>query len=109
MVAARRRFTARVFTRSPTTALWIALLLCGVAPGAQKYALIIGIGQYLPGQDLPELAGPSNDAQAVSGALEDEYGFLKKNIRLLLDGTATRSAILAALDELSARIKPGDY
>lgn len=71
------------------------------------HALLIGINHYpaLPGKDLQ---GCVNDAQAVAALLRTRFGFPEKNIALLLDAAATRAGILAALDQLVRRAKPGE-
>lgn len=63
-------------------------------------ALVIGINQYeqAGGSGWPTLRSARADAEAISKVLSDDYGF---HVQTLLDGEATRSAILNALDEFA--------
>jgi hypothetical protein len=63
------------------------------------HALVIGISHYL---HAPELR-TTQDAQDVAAALADPAccGYPPAAVRVLLDGSATRDAILAALDALA--------
>lgn len=63
------------------------------------HALVIGISRYL---HAPELR-TTQDAQDVAAALADPAccGYPPAAVRVLLDGDATRAAILAALDALA--------
>lgn len=71
----------------------------GVSPQEKKTAFIIGISNA-PGAD--PIPGSKTDALTVRDALL-RYGFLKKNITMLLDGQATRAAILDGLADLAER------
>lgn len=64
-------------------------------------AIVIGINDYqtLSGDGWGKLGTARGDAEAVAKVLEDKYGFETKR---LLDGGATRAAVLEALDELVA-------
>jgi Caspase domain len=84
-------------------------LLSAVAWAAQKHALLIGISHYIPGQRLDDLAGPGPDVAAIAAALDRDFGFPKENVRILRDAEASRQGILDALDQLIARVSPGDY
>lgn len=92
----------------------ILAILCAISAGAQARdrALVVGINRY-PGismNGLPaDLRGAVPDARAFADALVDVFGFERGDIRLLLDGQATRGAILAGLEEwLIAGSRPGD-
>lgn len=63
-------------------------------------ALVIGINRYAPadGNGWHPLDTARADAEAVAAILAGEYGF---RVRTLLDGEASRAAILNALDELA--------
>jgi len=63
-------------------------------------ALVIGINRYAPaGADgWQPLQSARADAEAVAGVLASDYGF---SVQTLLDGDATRAALLNALDELA--------
>jgi len=69
-----------------------------VAP-AKRTALIVGINNAAGTSPLP---GSIRDATNLHDALIG-YGFREENITLLLEGSATRPAILSALDALAAR------
>ena len=69
-------------------------------PSASKrHALVIGINEARGGKRLP---GSITDANNVRDALL-MYGFKRDNIMMLLDGAATRSAILDGLERLAQR------
>jgi peptidoglycan/xylan/chitin deacetylase (PgdA/CDA1 family)/uncharacterized caspase-like protein len=62
----------------------------------QSHAVIIGINAYA---NWPKLAYAANDAKAVRELLITRFGFAPDHIRTLLDGEATRDAIMAALGD----------
>lgn len=72
---------------------------------ANSWALVIGINAYQKG--LPRLNYAVADAKAVADALA-ELGFPRRNIRLLLDGDATRARIERVLYREFAQIGPED-
>ena len=55
-----------------------------------------------------QLHGCVNDATVMRDTLRDVFGFLKENLRLLTDASATRTEILAALDELVRQTRTED-
>jgi len=63
-------------------------------------ALVIGINQYAKngGEGWQTLNCARADAEAVANTLSQDYGF---QVHTLLDGEATRAAILNALDDLA--------
>ncbi|MCX6031511.1 MAG: caspase family protein [Chloroflexi bacterium] len=67
------------------------------------HALVIGIASYQHVTALP--ATVLQDAQAIHDALVDSAvcGYATENVRLLLDGQATRDAIRGALADLAGR------
>ena len=67
------------------------------------HALVVGIANYEAVNRLP--ASVLNDAQDIARLLCDPSicGYPPENVRLLLDASATRQAILAALNELARR------
>ena len=67
------------------------------------HALVIGINDYANWQKLRQAR---EDAEALAGLLKSGYGFT--DVRTLLDGQATRSAILKELYSLSSRLGPSD-
>jgi len=70
-----------------------------------SWALIIGINAY---QDLNPLNYAVNDAQAVYSLLTTELGFPPDKVTLLLDGDATRQAILDTWLELTDKAADPD-
>jgi peptidoglycan/xylan/chitin deacetylase (PgdA/CDA1 family)/uncharacterized caspase-like protein len=62
----------------------------------QSHAVIIGINDYA---SWPKLAYAVNDAKAMRELLIRRYGFAQDHIKTLLDGEATRDAIMAVLGD----------
>src|SRR5579864_7006865 len=58
-----------------------------------SHALVIGINKY---KHTNPLAYAANDASAVAAVLVDKFGFPEKNVTLLLDAKATKTAISQA-------------
>ena len=75
-------------------------------PVMDTHALVIGIAEYLHINPLPAIV--RQDALDIRDLLVDpgRCGSPGENVRLLLDGQATREAILAALADLAARAGP---
>ncbi len=72
------------------------------AGSQQRTALIIGINKAAGAEAL---AGAVPDAKNIRTALL-RYGFPDGNIKMLLDGEATRPAIISELRSLAARTSP---
>lgn len=76
-----------------------------------KWAVVIGISDYTHfgdeiGGDLP---GAGNDARAVADVLVNRYGFPADNVKLILDGAATRDRLVTELSEwLPSVARKGD-
>ena len=70
--------------------------------GGRNYALVIGINRY---QQIPQLNTAVNDASEVARVLQENYGF---TATLLLDGKATRSAIIKELNAIKNRMAAND-
>lgn len=73
-----------------------------LAPHPMRRALIVGINKYAvnPATDRAgNLDGAVNDALAIAEVLKLRHGFAARDIRLLLDGKATRDGILKAIQE----------
>ena len=79
----------------------LAELMAAVDFG-RYHALIIGNNNY-PAADIPALRSAVNDARTVAEVLESDYSF---DVNLLEN--ATRSQIIAALDEQSRSLGPQD-
>jgi hypothetical protein len=73
--------------------------------GVTRHALLIGIGDYSFGN---QLEGPRHDVEALAKALIDNWGVEREHVTTLVDGDATRTAILAAIDALLQATRPGD-
>lgn len=76
-----------------------------------RWALVVGISDYTHfgdeiGGDLP---GAANDARAVADVLVNKYGFSPDNVKLILDGAATRDRLVSELSGwLPSVARPGD-
>lgn len=68
----------------------------------KSYALVIGINQY---QNIDRLRTATADAQEVAQVLREYYGF---ETRLILDGKATRTAIMKEMNDLKNRLNSED-
>ncbi len=90
------------------TVMAVIWLLTASHAWGTDLALLIGIGQY-ENAKVNKLAGPVNDVRSMNDALVKRLGFSSENIVTLLDSQATKKAILAALDQLEARSKAGDF
>ena len=75
-----------------------------LAPG--RRALLIGIDTY---EAVSPLRGPANDAEDMAEFLVEQAGFQRRDLRILLNGEATRDNILAAVESwLIQGTRPGD-
>jgi hypothetical protein len=70
-----------------------------------RRAVCIGIDDY-PGPE--SLNGCVNDAQAWSEVLQDLFGFAEGDVKLLLNKSATRKNIIAAIQTLFSDLNDGD-
>lgn len=85
----------------------ILLLLLPLFVGAQeRYALVIGIGQYPEDSGWSQIHG-DNDVVIIKQLLL-EQGFRAENVAVLMNARATKHGILSALDELRSRAGQGD-
>lgn len=73
--------------------------LTSVAGFSHNVAVVIGIDDY--GNGVPRLRTAVSDAHAVGDMLRDSHGF---DVKLLVDGAATRAGIIAALREAGGRV-----
>lgn len=85
-----------------STASWAAGEAASTSKGAEWRALVIGVDAYVT---LPKLKGAVNDANDIASTLK-RAGV--SDVTVLLDGTASRSRILAAWKGLVDRSAPGD-
>lgn len=90
--------------------LWTAVaLVClnGFASGRTddaepvRRALLVGIQDYPGGPGWPPLRGTRADVEAMRTALVERAGFDADDVHLLLDGDATRDAILGGFERLA--------
>lgn len=89
-------------------ALLLSLSLFSGAQAADR-ALLIGIGTYATLPEKMFLEGPKNDVPLIEKLLKEKQGFAPDAIRVLKDKDATKTAILASIDEwLIAGTQPGD-
>ena len=73
-----------------------------------RYALCVGINEF---KSLPRsswLNGCVNDAKDISKTLR-KLGFPARNIQVLCDRDATKKKVMAALEAMVAKAKPGDH
>lgn len=82
-------------------------LLSSTAQAADKWALLIGVGDYIHGTRL-DLKGPPNDVQMFRELLLTKYGFEATKIRTLVDAHATKANIISALEDVGSKAKEGD-
>ncbi len=93
---------SRVFPAILVLVLATAVVRGETAAAARNYALIVGISEY---PEYGRLAYATNDAIGMAG-LARKRGF--DYLTLLLNGDATREKIVAAIDDLHARLGPED-
>ena len=90
--------------------LYMGILFCftGLAR-AEKYALLIGVGDYVYFGKRDDLEGPPHDVEVLKNLLVQKWNFDEAKITTLVDREARRGAILNALDSLSERTSSGDF
>jgi hypothetical protein len=71
-----------------------------------KKALCVGINDYP--YDGNDLNGCVNDAKAWAGLLTSKFGFSGSDVKLLLDGEATKAKMMDGLKSLLAGARSGD-
>lgn len=80
--------------------------ILGEPSAGERYAIIIGISDY-PGTAY-DLQYADDDAIDMKKALVENYGFADSNIILLTDLSATRAAILTAIENVGNRASNKD-
>src|SRR5580704_1195907 len=94
----------------PTLRKLLLLSIVALYPlAAEKRALLIGIGHYIPNQGMKNLEGAIPDVDALSATLIRDFGFKTENVLVVKDKDASRAGILAAFDKLIASVSKGDY
>jgi hypothetical protein len=97
------RIVMRNFIYLPIFMLILSLPgLCSAK--AIRYGLLVGVSNY----PTAALEGPINDVSAMKQVLVKRWGFLPKNIKILIDETSTKKNILKELDLLYKKTKKGD-
>lgn len=91
-------------TRNNVAASTVAAITQTAAQG-KFYALLIGVQDYQD-QSIQSLEGPVGDAATLSQALTNNYTFNNESVTLLKN--PTRAQFFAALDDISAKVKPED-
>lgn len=86
--------------------LLILLLSSFFSAKAEKHALIIAIGDY-PAKTGWSTISSVNDVPLIKQSLLAN-GFLETNIKTLIDAEATKQGIIKAIENLKAKLKPGD-
>ena len=86
--------------------LLLLFLLSALTASAEKYGLIIAIGNY-PAKTGWSSISSLNDVPLIKQALINQ-GFLEKNITELIDDQATKAGIINAIENLKAKLQPGD-
>ena len=95
-----------------------ALVLAGLAFAVtsvyaqERYAVLVGVGEYVNLAEKFQLQGPPNDAQLAREYLLTVEGFDVANVFWLADDAPlppTRANILAAFDELDRLVQAGDF
>jgi uncharacterized caspase-like protein len=69
-----------------------------------KHALLVGIDEYID-PNIPRVHGAVDDAIALKQILVSRYGFRDSDIILLLNGDATRQAIMGAFQNLVVKAR----
>ncbi len=91
------------------------LSLCFQISAQKKYALLVGIDEYIPkGKNavknfrLGNLDGCVNDVAAINEILITKFGFKNNEIKILLNANACRDSIIAQFKNLANIPKKGD-
>lgn len=99
----------------PLAVILAAVPLLAFGPGERvaptHWALMIGISDYIHFDDVEggDLPGAQYDAMGMRDVLLQKYEFPEENIRLLLNGEATRAAIEESITGwLAQNARPGD-
>ena len=90
----------------------IFLAMAAVSFAQERYAVLVGVGQYPHLSDSLQLAGPSNDVRLVRNYLLNVEGFNEDDIAWLSDEAPTppqRANILAALTNVDKKVQKGDF
>lgn len=86
--------------------LFTAALFISFNVFAEKYGLIIAVGDYQPKTGWSKISS-ANDVPLINNTLLNQ-GFKAEHITILENTEATRAGILKAIEELQSKIQPGD-
>jgi hypothetical protein len=105
-------------TRPTLISLLTVLLTAAVASAdgnasGNFHALLIGVTRYPNLDETYHLKGPANDVQLMAKLLQDRYGFLKENVRILSEDFGperlpTRKNIEEEFIRLAEKVQAGD-
>jgi len=87
----------------------VSLMLApGASEAADKWALLIGVSDYIHGERM-DLKGPTNDVLKMTELLLTKFGYQPESIHTLMDGEATKANITDEMKGWLARSsRPGD-
>ncbi|KQC33334.1 hypothetical protein AAU57_08415 [Nonlabens sp. YIK11] len=86
--------------------LTLIVTLIGFHSYADKYALIVAIGDYPEGSGWGDI-NSVNDVELISNALQLQ-GFSSSNITTLINAQATKQGLDEALTNIQEKMQPGD-
>lgn len=99
----------------PLAALLAVVPLLAFGPAERTapthWAFIVGISDYINFDDAEggDLPGAEHDARAIRDVLLSRYAFPEENVRMVLNGDATRAAFEEGItDWLASNTRPGD-
>ena len=78
--------------------------MVAATPQPGSLALVVGIESY---RSLPAPTGARTDAYRIEAVMKRTFGITSDRVRVLTDGQATRSDILAGLEWLKTTAKAG--
>ena len=84
----------------------ILFVLFSFTTRAEKYALIVAVGDYPEASGWADISSV-NDVELIEGALLNQ-GFTKQNITTIINEQADRSGIINALKAVKSKLAPGD-
>lgn len=101
----------RNLVRVAITASAVLIIPTGHADAQEKYAVFVGINDYIAYEDEPggDLQGAEQDALLMRAVLTERWGLKEENTRTLLSREATKDAIREVITGwLSDQAGPGD-
>ncbi len=104
----------RYFLKNVLALAFLLALSVGVSLAApKKFAILVGVSGYPALESRLQLKGPMNDVALMRTVVKNR-GFLDENVVVLADGLPdakepTRTAIMAALEDVTAKAGDKDY